>query len=36
MVLNASEENASDTKVEGTLSTTYSFADTDAYYVFEK
>ena len=35
-VLDASEENASDTKVEGTLSATYAFADTEAYYVFEE
>ena len=35
-VLDASEEAASDTKVEGTISATYSFADTDAYYAFEE
>ena len=34
-ILDASEENASDTKVTGTLSATYTFADVDAYYVFE-
>ena len=35
-VLDASEANASDTKVEGTLSATYTFADTTAYYAFEE
>ena len=35
-VLDASEANADDTKVEGTLSATYTFADTDAYYAFEE
>ena len=35
-LLDASEENASDTKIEGTLSATYCFADTDAYYAFEE
>ena len=35
-VLDASEVNADDTKVEGTLTATYSFADTDAYYAFEE
>ena len=34
-VLDASSENASDTKLEGALSATYTFADTDAYYAFE-
>lgn len=34
-ILDASEENASDTKVTGTLSATYSFADVDSYYDFE-
>lgn len=35
-ILDASETNASDTKIEGTLSATYSFADTEAYYAFEE
>ena len=35
-VLDASEANASDTKVKGTLDATYCFADTDAYYAFEE
>ena len=35
-VLDASESNADSTKVEGTLSATYAFADTDAYYAFEE
>ena len=35
-VLDASEENASDTKVKGTLSATYAFADTEDYYAFEE
>lgn len=33
-ILDASEANADDTKVEGTLSATYSFADIDAYDAF--
>ena len=35
-VLDASEASADDTKIEGTLSATYTFADTDAYYAFEE
>ena len=35
-VLDASEESSDDTKVEGTISATYTFADTDAYYAFEE
>ena len=35
-VLDASEANADDTKVDGTISATYAFADTDAYYTFEE
>ena len=35
-VLDASEAAADDTKVEGTISATYIFADTDAYYTFEE
>ena len=35
-VLDASEANASDTKVSGTLSATYVFENTDAYYAFEE
>ena len=34
-VLDASEAAADDTKVEGSISATYTFADTDAYYAFE-
>ena len=35
-VLDASEAAADDTKVEGSISATYTFADTDAYYAFEE
>ena len=35
-VLDASEANASDTKITGNLNATYTFADTDAYYAFEE
>ena len=35
-VLDASEDADDDTKVEGTISATYTFADTDAYYAFEE
>ncbi len=35
-VLDASEANASDTKITGSLNATYTFADTDAYYAFEE
>ncbi|MBE6567540.1 MAG: ABC transporter permease [Ruminococcaceae bacterium] len=35
-LLSASEANASDTKVSGNLSATYTFADADAYYAFEE
>ena len=35
-VLDESENNASETKVDGIISATYSFADTDAYYAFEE
>ena len=35
IMLDASEENSDDTKVKGTLSATYAFADVDAYYAFE-
>ena len=35
-ILEASESNAESTKIEGTLSATYSFANTDDYYAFEE
>ena len=35
-ILDASEEAASSTKVKGTLSATYTFADSAAYYAFEE
>ena len=35
-VLDTSEESADDTKVAGTISATYTFADTDDYYAFEE
>ncbi len=35
-ILDASEATADGTKIEGTLSATYTFADTDAYYAFEE
>ena len=36
IVLDASEANASDTKVSGTLSATYTFANANDYYAFEE
>ena len=36
VILDASEANASDTKIEGNLSATYSFADVESYEKFEE